>query len=391
MSPDPPPECPTEWGSATDSPLSPSLAHTVLEVIDTAVLVLDDVGRMEYLNPACEDLSGYKTHELQGEIIFDVLIPEDEQEKTRRYWGKLLNGDAPSHHQNPWITKSGKRRYLTWSNAVVETDSGLSYVVATGTDISQRRELERDVVQVSETERQRIGQELHDTLASDLVAAAMKLENLRGHLSNQNVDDPDLHSRLETIERNVRQASKRARSLSHLLAAGQLAPAELPGALSELVKTYEEASEAKCQLQLPDEKLSGLLDGPVAGHLYRIAQEAVRNAIQHGHPNQVDVLIDVVEPSDAPSDTAPPPSAPSTADGRQIVLQIRDDGTGIPDAVSNSLCSEHRLSSDPAEKDLNDGIGLHLMTYRADLIDATLTIDSPDGGGTIVRCALPIN
>jgi signal transduction histidine kinase len=271
----------------------------------------------------------------------------------------------------------------------VETESGRRYLVSTGTDISRRRKLEQDIVQVSESERQRIGQELHDTLASDLVAAAMKMDNLRSRLQKQYSKNTEILSRLESIETSVRQASERARSLSHLLAAGKLEPSELSGALAELVQTYRDASDVDCQLELPDQTLSVLLDSPAAGHLYRIAQEAVRNAVSHGHPNHVDVRIEVVVPSQS-DDADDWPPADGDPQERWLLLQVRDDGTGLPDTVSTDLHSEFPPGAKPHGNELDEGIGLRLMFYRADLMDAMLKIDSADEKGTVVRCAIPV-
>jgi signal transduction histidine kinase len=72
------------------------------------------------------------------------------------------------------------------------------------------------------------------------------------------------------------------------------------------------------------------------------------------------------------------------------VLQVRDDGTGIPESVPTNLSPETSSGDEPNEHDLDDGIGLRLMIYRADLIDATLTIDSADEEGTVVRCLMPL-
>ena len=370
--------------------VSTTLAERVLQITDTVVLVLDRDGGIRYVNPACEELTGYAAHELRGREVFEVLIPEDEREAVRTYWKELWEEEAGARHRNPWVTKEGERCYLTWSNALVRGEDGQRYVVATGTDITRRRELERDVVQVSESERQRIGQELHDTLASDLVAAAMKMDNLQGRLDR--ADLSDIRSRLESIEKSIREASKQARSLSHLLAAGEMTPDELPGALSELVQTYRESSDVACRLGLPEADLPALLDGPEARHLYRIAQEAVRNAVHHGAPDHLTVQIEVLADSGGPGESN---EEATGAPDRAIVLRVRDDGMGIPDEIATDLKSEAKAPPERKgrgmSEGMNDGIGLHLMTYRADLIGADLSIGTGEEGGTVVRCELPVH
>jgi two-component system CheB/CheR fusion protein len=368
---------------------STTLAERVLEITDTVVLVLDRDGGIRYVNPACEELTGYTADELRGREVFEVLIPEDDREEVRTYWKELWEEEAGARHRNPWVTKTGERCYLTWSNAVVRAEDGQRYVVATGTDITRRRELERDVVQVSESERQRIGQELHDTLASDLVAAAMKMDNLQGRL--ERADLSNIRSRLESIEKSIREASKQARSLSHLLAAGEMTPDELPGALSELVQTYRDSSGVACRLSLPDADLPALLNAAEARHLYRIAQEAVRNAVHHGAPDHLAVQVEVL--ADFGESVEPKGKATGTPE-QAVVLRVRDDGMGIPDEIATDLQPAAEAPPEREERGMSDGmddgIGLHLMTYRADLIGADLSIGAGDGGGTVVRCELPV-
>ena len=388
------------------------VARAVLEATDSLVLVLDANGRIQYLNPACEARTGYAAGELRGAVFFNALLPERECDEARAYWEQFLDGHAEPRYRSHCVTKDGDRLYVTWSNARVRTEDGRRYVVATGTDVTRQRELERDVVSVSESERQRIGQELHDTLASDLVAAAMQLDNLQEHLGSPELSPEEVRQRLDRIENSVREASRQARSLSHLLVAGDVSPPELPGALSELVETYREAVGTDCALSLPEDEVPALVDDTEAGHLYRIAQEAVRNAVQHGDPDHVTVQLEIRTPS-SPEEAPPKPASPDR-DGRRLVLRVQDDGTGLPEAVSTCMaeaapappgpgprrgadrdvaprseasCSRKTLTESPDA----DGIGLHLMRYRADLIGADLSVRSAEGEGTVVCCVLPLD
>jgi len=369
------------------------LGRAILEVVDTPVLVLGREGRIQYVNPGCERLTGYAAEELVGAVIFDVLIPEEQRAEVRSYWQDLWAGVAGPRHRNAWTTKEGERRVLEWANAIVEPDVGERYVVSTATDVTRRRELEQDIVQVSESERRRIGQDLHDGLASDLVAAAMKLETLRDALKREALGPEAVWSRLGGIEQSVREGARRARSLSHLLAAEDLQHQSLSSALADLVQTYQELSEADCVLQLPDEKGPDLGDGPALDHLYRIAQEAVRNAVHHGSPDRVEVRVEVTGASPTAGD-----EAAKTTPGETLVLRVRDDGTGFSgdgDAeaapAGGNRGEEGDCEPDPGADTVEDGIGLHLMRSRADLIGATLTIHSEEDRGTEVRCEVPLS
>lgn len=373
-------------GPSDDPAESVLLTRAILDIIDTAILVLGKGGRIQYVNPACERLTGYAADELVGEVVFDVLVPPDDRADVRSYWQALWAGEADPRHRNAWGGKDGERRYIEWLNALVEVGDARRFVVATGTDVTRQRELERDVVHVSESERQRIGQELHDGLASDLTAAAMKINTLRDRLETGSLAEEEVLSRLESIEQSVRKGSRQARSLSHLLAAGDLRPQELPEALSELVRTYREYSGIGCALQLPDGGFPELREN-VPGHLYRIAQEAVRNAVHHGDPHHVEICLEYSRSR----------SGPEGSGSEMLILRVRDDGTGFPKegAADLALSEEQGEGADPeangGNRSLEEGLGLHLMRYRADLIGASLAIDSEKGRGTEVRCEVPLS
>ena len=359
---------------------SAAVAQTALQVTDALVVVLGPSGKIRYLNPACESLTGYSAADLLGERIFEVLIPESDRADVQAYWDLLCEEGAPTRFRNHWKAKNGDLRYIMWSNARVSGEQGAPHVVSTGVDITERQRLERDVVHVSETERQRIGQELHDTLASDLVAAAMKLNNLRNRVETETLDEADLLNRLEDVEENVRQGGNRARSLSHLLAAGNLAPEDLSAALADLVQTHGEFSDVECELHLPEQHTGPFVEeASTASHLYRIAQEAVRNAIAHADPDRVTVHVDI--------------DLPDRETGALVRLEVRDDGRGIPESISADLESETReraaLGTEGHARD--DGLGLQLMQYRADLIEADLSVSTEGEGGTVIRCEMPVS
>ena len=350
---------------------STAVANAFLTVTDTLVLVLDADAHIAYMNPAAESLFGYTPEELRGQSVFEALVPEDVRAEARLYWRRLWDGTASRHFQTVVTTKRGDRRYVSWSNTVVEAEGHDPCVVATGVDQTQRRQLEADVVSVSETERQRIGQELHDGLASDLVAATMSLETLQ-HRVEQTFSPPeDLMDRLQRIEDTVREGANRARSLSHLLASTHVEPDGLPSALRDLLQKQEQVAPTDCALHLPEDEMPALPNANVAGHLYRIAQEAVRNAIKHADPDRVEVRL-TVQRDEAPRSPV-------------VRLDVADDGTGLPDAMAEAL-------SGPAAEGCDaGGIGFQLMQYRADLIGATLSVDAAEGEGTTVQCALPLD
>lgn len=364
---------------------SQALANTIFQVTDALVLVLDREGRIRNMNPACERLTGYSSQELEGRPVFETLVPEDERDELRAYWNRLWTGTTETRHTNHIVTRDGERRCVSWSNATVQGEDSEQYVVATGVDITEKRQLERDVVQASEDERSRIGRELHDSVASDLIAAAISFENLHRRVDAGLSDTSDILRRVKNVEESVRQCATQTRSLSHLLASGQITPSDFPAALSDLLHTREQLSDVPCRLQIPEEGVPSVLDASTTEHLYRIAQEAVHNATKHGDPDQIEVRLVVADPSQEEE------AAESEEGPRHLVLQVRDDGRGLPDEVHVQLTADSADHPGPSpDEESAGGIGLHLMQYRADLIGANLRIESADRGGTVVRCTVPL-
>ena len=121
-------------------------------------------------------------------------------------------------------------------------------------------------------------------------------------------------------------------------------------AIRTLVADTDSVNGASCRFQCNESIL--VHNHEVANHLYRIAQEAVQNALRHGQPREVIVSL--------------------TRSGDQVMLEVQDDGSGF----------------DP-RKPVSDGIGLNTMKYRAAVMNGILDFLQPAGGGTLVRCSVP--
>jgi signal transduction histidine kinase len=209
---------------------------------------------------------------------------------------------------------------------------------------AEQLRLEREVLEISEGERRRIGQDLHDGLGQQLTAASMTTNALVGLLKT---DSSALAERGEDIGRQLREAIAATRSLSHGLAPVALVDDGLMSALGLLAEGTSRAGGVRCVFECP--RLVRMADTEVAGHLYRIAQEAVNNALKHAAPSEIRIGLE-------------------QRDG-WLVLEVDDDGEGF------------------AESGLpNDGIGLRVMRYRVRLLGGVLEIDSAPAGGARVCC-----
>ncbi len=214
-------------------------------------------------------------------------------------------------------------------------------------EIARRKGLEGEILEISDREQQRLGQELHDGLCQHLTAVAFMARSVGLRLKNHRVIEV---ADIEKIAQLVNDAATDTRNLSRALHRIDVDAAGLVDALRDLVD--REIWRIPCRLEF---KPSFHIESDVAaGELYRIAREAVINANKHSQARKIVIRLEGVE--------------------NEMVLRVIDDGTGFP--------------SEPKTK---RGLGAHIMGYRARLIGARLEIDTPKTGGTRVSCCLPNN
>jgi signal transduction histidine kinase len=215
-------------------------------------------------------------------------------------------------------------------------------------EIAARERLEKEVTEVTERERRHIGRELHDTLSQHLTATSLSLQVLSGKLAQNSLPqatDADQATRL--VEDAIDLTRKLAKGLFPLELEGE----GLEGALLELCRNMADRYQINCEFK--NDAQTPSIASPTAMHLYRIAQEAVTNAIKHGHVSHV--VIDL-----------------STENGA-LKLTVNDDGIGLPDQL-------------PADR----GLGLRIMANRAGMIRAHFSAKNNSAGGATVKCELPL-
>jgi signal transduction histidine kinase len=205
----------------------------------------------------------------------------------------------------------------------------------------------KQVLAISERERTRFGAELHDGLGQQLTAIELMCQSLREDLRSAN---PELAARTSQICQYLRDAISQTRSLARDLSPVKLGSGGLPEALKELALRMSEAGRIKCTVQ----SLAAVaIDNEFeAGHLYRIAQEAVHNAVKHARATEVTIRF--------------------MQKGDGLRLEVSDNGQGLPKAPKSG-----------------QGIGLHVMKHRASIIGADLEIKSAAGKGVTIVCTLP--
>ena len=207
---------------------------------------------------------------------------------------------------------------------------------------------ERKLLSISEETQQRIGRELHDDLGQRLMGVAFMSEVLFQKLKDAKQDEMRDAAKITTL---VNEAMSTTRSLAHGLYPAELSEKGLAQMMEKFAGYVEGIYQIDCEFYCqPGCQIDG---SEIAINLFRIAQEAVTNAVKHGHAKQI-VLRIVNSPSNSK------------------VVEILDNGCGITDAKEGS------------------GIGMRTMRYRAELIGATLEVSARSGGGTRVAVTLPV-
>jgi signal transduction histidine kinase len=204
----------------------------------------------------------------------------------------------------------------------------------------EQRRLERELVDAAERERQRIGHELHDGVGQQLTAALMATNGLQGELQAAH---PGLAAKVDLVGNLLREAIAAVRGLSHGHAPVPLWQSGLEHALEALAEVTERTSGVRCVFECPNRV--EMRDEAVANNLYRITQEAVSNALKHAAPSEIRIGLE--------------------RRGDTIVLEIDDDGPGLPEQMPEG-----------------SGMGLRVMRHRAEMLGGRLEQGAPPAGGT---------
>jgi PAS domain S-box-containing protein len=213
--------------------------------------------------------------------------------------------------------------------------------------IEDRRRLEGEIIGISESERQRIAQDLHDDLGQQIAGVWFMSLSLQKNLEMSSSPEAGSAARIAGI---LGKALDLTRSLARGLHPVTSEPGGLVTALNELAARSSELFKIRCRVVCRSSVIS--MHPTTATHLYRIAQEAVTNAVKHGAAKHVDIML-------------------SSSPGK-IVLTVNDDGNGAKQPFSG-----------------NTGMGVRIMKYRAETLGGTLAFRTGRRGGTSVICTVP--
>jgi len=325
--------------------------RSVVETAVDGIITINERGIIDFVNAAGAKMFGYEPAELMGKNV-SMLMPSPHAEEHDGYLQTYCRtGEA--HIIGIGRELIAKRKdgstfpmRLAVSEMHLSGRRGFTGIIA---DLSDRRQLERQILDSATAEQRRIGQDLHDGVCQQLTAAGFALEMLRRKLER---GEPFDGTHLEKVKKLLMDSNHQLRQVAHGLQPVWFRPGGLPEALRELAAATSERFEVSCRARCMEDVL--IAEQTTADHLYRIAQEASGNAIRHGEATVVRIQLGV------------------SASG-SVVLAVLDNGSGFAPGQSP-----------------RGGMGLRIMKYRADAIGADFRIRGRRRGrGAIVWCALP--
>jgi PAS domain S-box-containing protein len=322
------------------------LQRAILDNIPDPAWLKGLEGRFLACNQAMARFYGRPVEAIVGRTAFDCIPREavriTQEDKMIISTGRTIAVEAP-------VTDAlGRVRWMESIKApLLDEHEEVIGVTGIARDLTERHELQRQILEISDREQARIGQDIHDELCQQLVSLAFDANSLRRELGARRSAKA---SKAQRIAEGLDRAITEARRLSRGLFPVRLEREGLEPALEELAKATAARFKIRCGFSRKGEVV--VEDPAVATHLYRIAQEAVNNAVRHSLARRVVIRL--------------------RGRAGEIDLTIADNGKGLAKTVGRTTT----------------GMGLHIMDYRARTIGGTLHIGPGRRGGMVVSCCI---
>jgi PAS domain S-box-containing protein len=302
-------------------------------------------GYFKRLNPTWTTCLGWTAQDLAARPFLDFVHPDD-REATTVEVAELAAGAPAILFENRYRHRDGSYHWLEWN---ARSAPARRLIYATARDVTRQKLLEREILEIADREKERLGRELHDGLCQSLAGIAALSSALSRRLAT--TSESAASAAASEITDLLNQTIGQARDLARGFGPVDLNDATLVGALETLALSVRHLFHVSCTLEC-ERPFPGLRREAEA-HLFRIAQEAVNNAIAHGQADRIEISLNF-------------------KDGKGL-LNVLDDGVGLPEETTN-----------------RGGIGLHTMDYRARLIDGSLEVRRQPRRGSAVTCVFPL-
>lgn len=323
----------------------------LFEAAQDGILILDaNTGRITDVNPFLVKLLRRPRKNFLGKELWEIGLFRD-AEKSRMAFKELQQSGYIRYEDLPLETQEGRYIDVEFVSNGYQA-GGMKVIQCNIRDITERKhaEVEKAVLETIEKEQQRIGQDLHDGLCQQLAGVALLAKALAQKLSLVAPNESDDASEIAGL---ISQSVDQTRDVARGLAPVEIEAAGLAPALQKLAATVERLHHISCVFGFDEIMWFNHSHKPLlTTHLYRIAQEAVNNAIHHGKAKHITITLITVQ--------------------NQGLMTIRDDGVGFP-----------------ADFDENPGLGLRSMRHRCKMINAQLKVTPILSGGTVIACSFP--
>jgi PAS domain S-box-containing protein len=300
-------------------------------------------------NKGAERLFGYDIEEMVGKSV-RVIFPAEQLNEAEDIISKVLRGESVESYEALRLHKNGTLRSVSVRVSAVTDPAGkITGVASIYRDITERKQLEKVVVEISANERRRIGHDLHDGLGQHLAGIAFKAKALEGALAGKFTG---LASEASIIVSLVNEGIRQTRSLASGLDPVEIEVAGLPAALQKAAAQAAENFHVHCEFIYNQSRI--MVDKQIGLVLYHITQESIHNAVTHGKSKHIVIEL--------------------ATDTTNHCLKIKDNGTGFD------------MKGRP-----QSGMGLRIMQYRANSVGGSLTVNSQVNAGTELVCIVPLS
>ena len=314
----------------------------LFENANDMVFTTDPDGCITSINQTGERLLQARREEILAKSMLEFVV-EEQRAVVRQWFEQVTGGGELPPAEWDFINTTGQRIRLEVSARMVRQAGKNAEVESVARDITERKRLEREILEISNREQRRIGHDLHDGVCQQLAAIAYRMDIMADQLQEKNVME---FAEAERIGGLVNETINQTRSVARGLFPVRLEENGLVSAIEELAANAENLFKIRCQFLCDEPQL--ILENAASLHLYYIVQEAVLNAVKHGKATSVIISL--------------------ARDHDRFMLTISDNGGGFQSPGSST------------------GMGIRIMRYRASVIGTTLDLKSAPNQGTHITC-----
>jgi two-component system sensor histidine kinase UhpB len=323
------------------------LLGTLIDSLPEIIYAVDTENRVTVVNKALLDTLHKRRDQVLGRRLSEISSEENIVDIEAHAATTMSTGRPLTDEDRAWISPDGSVRWFTFTHVPLHDHGRVSGLVCTLQEVTTRKALEQEILEISNREQRRLGNDLHDGLGQELTGLSLLLKGLEVQLSRES---PQYLSQITKISDLLARAIQSTRSLARGLAPVNLERGGLPEALKHLAARCTDMYNLHCTFANGGAKLPDLEEG-AATHLYRIAQEATTNAARYARAKSISI--------DLHSTT------------RKLQLSIADDGIGLTAGLAQG----------------RPGMGLKIMEYRARMLGGTINFEEPGPGTKIVLSA----